>query len=595
MAKSLPVTDSPIKQYRNWYYWQKQNRSSASSNLRKIHAFDTETRDGDIFLIANSDGEYLDKITPESVIDFLFRRKFEKCWNFFYNLAYDAEVILKVLGDNLLTYNDEKKSVFFYNDYKFTYYPKKSLAIRKGNHSVVFFDIAQFYNMQSLANAYQSNIGPLPESYLQMKNTRGHFSKTYYRKNTNRIRQYCIQDCKLTQKLSEYFIDLFFRFFKFYPRRWVSSGYIAEKVLINNGVTFPLLQELPESVANFAWNSYFGGRFEMMQRGFIGKAHIYDINSAYPYAISQLPDLTEGDWYRGDEIVPNATVGFFKISVDIDDMKIVCPFPFRKNNSIVYPSGKFVTHCTLQELQVIDDVSYVILDSVQFVPHTKKKPYKKFINNLYNKRLELKRNNDPMQLPIKIILNSIYGKTGQITNNRVGGMFNPVIFAYITGFTRAMLYQFMKKHQLENHIVAFATDSICTTKKLNVNSQKLGGFSFEASGDDCYFLQNGFYRINGSWKNRGIGRYKGKEIEHLDTIQRDDNLFLIYEELRVGRLISSIVSKNLQNIGKFSKKEKKINLNADHKRFWLDRLEEIDTKKNKSMPLSMNYFNKSDI
>ena len=295
------------------------------------------------------------------------------------------------------------------------------------------------------------------------------------------------------------------------------------------------------------------------------------------------------------ESVANATVGFFKISADVDDMKIVCPFPFRKNISIIYPSGKFITYCTLQELQVIDDVSYTILDSVQFVPHTKKKPYKKFINNLYNKRLELKRNKDPMQLPLKIILNSIYGKTGQIVNGRVGGLFNPVIFAYITGFTRAMLYQFMKKHQLENHVVAFATDSVCTTKKLNVNSQKLGGFSFETSGNDCYFLQNGFYRINDKWKKRGIGKYKGKKIEHLDTVQREGELFRIYHELRVGRLISSIVSNNLQNIGKFSKKEKKINLNADHKRFWLDRLEEIDTKKNKSMPLSMNYFNKSDI
>ena len=537
MAKSVPLTDPQIKQYRYWYYWQKQNRSSARSGLRKIHAFDTETRDGDIFLIANSEGEYLDKITPESVIDFLFRRKFEKCWNFFYNLAYDAEVILKVLGDNLLTYNNEKKLVFFYGNYKFTYFPKKSLAIRKGNHSVVFFDIAQFY-MQSLQKAYQSNIGKLSESYLKIKNERNNFSKTYYRKNTNRVRQYCIDDCIFTKKLAEHFIDLFFRFFKFYPRRWVSSGYIAEKVLINSDVTFPLLQDLPESVARFAWSSYFGGRFEMIQRGFIGKAYIYDINSAYPYAISQLPDLTDGDWFRGDEIVPNATVGFFKISADVDDMKIVCPFPFRKNISIIYPSGKFITYCTLQELQVIDDVSYTILDSVQFVPHTKKKPYKKFINNLYNKRLELKRNKDPMQLPLKIILNSIYGKTGQIVNGRVGGLFNPVIFAYITGFTRAMLYQFMKKHQLENHVVAFATDSVCTTKKLNVNSQKLGGFSFETSGNDCYFLQNGFYRINDKWKKRGIGKYKGKKIEHLDTVQREGKVFRIYHELRVGRLIA---------------------------------------------------------
>jgi hypothetical protein len=93
--------------------------------------------------------------------------------------------------------------------------------------------------------------------------------------------------------------------------------------------------------------------------------------------------------------------------------------------------------------------------------------------------------------------------------------------------------------------------------------------TLEASGNDCYFLQNGFYRINDSWKNRGIGKYKGKEIEHLDTIQRDDNLFLIYEELRVGRLISSIVSKNLQNIGKFKIYEKQINLNVDRKRMWM--------------------------
>lgn len=81
-----------------------------------------------------------------------------------------------------------------------------------------------------------------------------------------------------------------------------------------------------------------------------------------------------------------------------------------------------------------------------------------------------------MQLPIKVIINSIYGKTGQISKNRIGSLFNPVIFAFITGYSRAMLYQFMKKYKLENDIVAFATDSICTTKKVNVNSENWVSF-----------------------------------------------------------------------------------------------------------------------
>ena len=456
---------------------------------------------------------------------------------------------------------------------------------------MVFFDIAQFFSKKGLLKAYEENIGLIPDSYKEMKTKRGQLSKTFYRKNTSKVRQYCIQDCKFTKELSEYFIKLFYDMFAFYPRRWVSSGYLAEKVLINNGIEFPQVKDIPQQVCDFAWSSYFGGRFEMLQRGFIGTAHVYDINSAYPYAITQLPDLLNGDWYRTDErILDKAKVGFFKIQVDVDDLKQVCPFPFRKKNRILYPSGEFITYCTLQELIAVgNDVQYSIIDSYQFIPRGKKLPFRKFINSLYQKRLELKKQNNPMQLPIKIIINSIYGKTGQ-TSHRIGSLFNPVIFAFITGYSRAMLYQFMKKHKLENDIVAFATDSICTTKKINVNSEKIGEFSMDATGNDCYFLQNGFYRINGSWKQRGIGKLGSKEIEHLDTIERDGKLFYSFKVNRVGRLRNSIITNNLANIGKFQIYEKQINLNADRKRMWMGELDGINEKSNRSIPLSFNHF-----
>ena len=54
--------------------------------------------------------------------------------------------------------------------------------------------------------------------------------------------------------------------------------------------------------------------------------------------------------------------------------------------------------------------------------------------------------------------------------------------------TRSMLYDFVQKYGIENNVVSFATDSIICTKKLGVNSTKLGGFAYENSGNDVYVL-----------------------------------------------------------------------------------------------------------
>ena len=131
--------------------------------------------------------------------------------------------------------------------------------------------------------------------------------------------------------------------------------------------------------------------------------------------------------------------------------------------------------------------------------------------------MKLKQQNNPLQLPIKIILNSIYGKTGQSVNHKIGNLFNPVIFAFITGFCRAQLYDFVRKNDIERDVVFFATDSICTTKKLDVNSTKLGNFSFDNEASDVFVLQNGFYRFNKKWKQRGLEKLNGKEIDNFHS------------------------------------------------------------------------------
>ena len=186
-------------------------------------------------------------------------------------------------------------------------------------------------------------------------------------------------------------------------------------------------------------------------------------------------------------------------------------------------------------------------------------------------------------------------KTGQVYRNRIGNLYNPVIFSFITGTARAMVYNFAKENNLENELVSFATDSICTTRKIKLKSAKLGEFSEENEAKDVFFLQNGIYRFNGKWKNRGIGSLGSKQIEHLDTFEKDGKLFIKIKILRSNRLRSSILSNKLSEIGKITEKTRQVDLNADKKRFWLESLTGINHKMNRSLPLSLNYFSKDEI
>ena len=596
MAESIPITQ--VKNLGRLFVKVPQNRDKAKSDLRPIYALDTETYQGNIFLIADSDGNYIDTfktgISIESVLKFLTRKRLETSWNFFYNLGYDASVILKLLGKVLNNYKKTRKLRFKYENYTLTYYPKKVLKIQKNHHSWNFYDIAQYFSYKNLAKAYQENIGSLPENYQEFKSKRSGFSPTFYKVNKNQIRKYCINDCKFTKELSEHWIELFHEAFGFYPARWISSGYLAEKVLINNEIDIPKFDKFPYELQEFAYRCYFGGRFEILERGFIGKAYLYDINSAYPFAFASIPDITKGKWIKRKTIHSKALLGFFKIEANLPDSKHIPPFPFRRDNlakTLVFPTGSFVTYCTLDEIKSCENPSWhKILESWQYLDEKPVYPYKKFIQKFYNKRLELKEQNNPLELPIKIILNAIYGKTGQRNGQKIGNLFNPIIFSTITGKTRSQLYRFCVERNLEKDVISFATDSICTTKKINLQTKKLGEFSLDKKGTDVYYLQNGIYRFSKIWKKRGIGNIGSKEIEHLDTFERGGKLYYKFEVNRVSQLRSSILQNQISEVGKFKVQVREVDLNADSKRFWLGSLLKVDTCSNSSMPLSCNHF-----
>lgn len=114
----------------------------------------------------------------------------------------------------------------------------------------------------------------------------------------------------------------------------------------------------------------------------------------------------------------------------------------------------------------------------------------------------------------------------------------------------------------------------------------------DKSGTDVYYLQNGFYRFNDKWKQRGFGSLGSKEIEHLDTIQRNGKLYAKLGVIRNTRLRTAIIQNRLSDIGKFKEITREVNLNADRKRLWLGQLKSVDNQFNDSTPISLNHFKK---
>jgi len=580
-----------------------QFRRKAQSERRKIYTLDSEaTPQGDMLLLADNEGNSLkfDKITPENVLKFLFHKRYETAWCFFWNLHYDARIILRMLLKEL----SEKQLMKFYRTFRLKaygfsihYLEKKKLVIRKGHHSVNFFDIAQFYFEKGLANTYEKNIKKLPRQYLEMKSKREIFSINYYKRHKKQIRKYCIQDCIYTKELSEHWIDMFKEAFEFYPSHWISSGYLAEKVLINNDIFIPKFDEIPEAVQEIAWNSYIGGRIELVERGYTDYACIIDLNSAYPYAFSTIPDLTKGKWIQSKRIEKNALVGFFKIKCNIPNTKHICPFPFVVKSKVVYPVGEFITFVTLAELQACENPCwYEILDSWQFCEAKPYYPYRKIINEWYDFRQELKRKGNPLEQPFKVILNSIYGKTGQRVNGRIGNIFNPALASTITGISRSLLYDFIIKNGIEKDVVMMHTDSICCKKKLDVNSKKLGEFSLDFEGS-VYALQSGFYSKNGKWKSRGIGQLGDDTILHKDTfVDEKGRIKYSFDKVRVGTIKRNILEGTIDKIGRFEKQTKNLNINADRGRMWWGRLTDVRKKEhNVSTPFDLSVFEYSKI
>ena len=283
---------------------------------------------------------------------------------------------------------------------------------------------------------------------------------------------------------------------------------------------------------DYSMRSYHGGKIESYILGYVPKAKVIDITSAYPYAMSLLPKLTNKIIKGvGLKDLHKYFYAFIKCEIYIKDKELIHPLivenPINKSN--ISPYGYITATITKVEYDyMLKKGCHVKVIDYYAVEHENTYPYKDIVDNLFNQRMIYKKSNPSLSQMYKIILNSMYGITYELTDMysdiddkiewlgyRAGDYFNPVIASYITAYTRTYLSDVSHNIKLNGgEIFLNMTDSIIYKGNVTLNVfsdiKTLGTFEPFEEIKDIYILGAGRYEYQSEFndkftiKNRGF-------------------------------------------------------------------------------------------
>ncbi len=487
-------------------------RKPRISGARVVRGFDSETLHGYARLICASDGQYERIHSPEGALAFLCKHGYRKTLNFWYNLQFDFDAVVKWLPeDNLRELARTNKTE--YKGYKISSIPKKTFRITRNNHSCRFYDVATFYEM-SLENAAMTFVGQTKNIEDVDRATLGSDAQ-YWKDNRDKILRYCLNDARLTGLLAEYLQEEILRSCGFYPRSYVSKASLAGQYFRKECV-FPDIREIPLPVQEMAFNSYFGGRFEVTERGAVGETTNLDIVSAYPFEISNLIDPTLGTWKQVCACQPGADLGFYLCRVSVPYSNLT-PLSRRYGQRVIYPTGSWGCFLSLDEIVAYTPyIDIEVVTGYEFYADQIRYPFRDAIETLFARK-QASEKGTMQYLLYKKLMNSMYGKFYQKirkTDGRyqTGLLFNPLYATLITARTRIKLWQMARR--FGNRTVSLATDGILVKGEVDIESETvLGGWEILEPAETV-IIRSGMYKYGDEIKQRGVMEVKTYHTEH---------------------------------------------------------------------------------
>ena len=520
----------------NPHPYQPRPRKIALS-MTPFVAYDGEGWSDKYVLFANSMGESLvdlDGLDSERTLEFLSRKYETPAKRVFFSFGYDVNHILKSLPDETI----EKilaGRIAEWHGYHIQYIPGKIFSV----NGIRYFDVFSFF-ARSFINVIELMLGP-ERVTERMRTGKGARGEKITEENLEQTIAYNAEELQLLVEIMNKLRNAFHEI-NVNLTEWYGPGAVAKYWFRTHNITPP--QEQNPDVLMALNASYFGGRFEQVSLGTFDNIYEYDIHSAYPAVIANMPYFT--DWSRHSKYVDDP-YSIWHVSFDFresikqnDGLGNFLPLPMRtRDGRICFPLVGKGWYWNSEIRLVLDFYpSAKLVFHEGFSAHTDGYPFG-WVRELYDYRAQLKASGNLAQYAIKVGLNSLYGKTAQrVGNNKY---FSLAWAGFITSSTRARLARAGYEND-PKAIIGFATDAIFTTKKFGLSlSERLGDFG-EEHFDSATFFQSGIYRLvtngkiddryRGSPMRRGIDAI----IEQISTHPQE------YPKIKIGRFISHLLA-----------------------------------------------------
>ena len=434
-----------------------------------------------------------------------------------------------------------------YGDYRMLYRRGKYFQVtdmtRKGSTRTLY-DVFTFFR-SSFVNAckeYGVGTSAMLAQVEEMKGLRNEFTEI-----SPEVRRYMGQELDLLVQLCDNLRNRL-ALANIHPARWHGPGAIASTVLRTHKIS-QAKGTYSDDFRIAAESAYYGGRFEQFQRGtYLGPVYQYDIRSAYPAAMTLLPDLSTVHWelLEGTKVPKehNDYALYYCDKRRIDDTGIGTVPHRNKLGTIYYPGWAKGWYWGV-EIRTLPACGRLAVWYPSGVGLTER-PFQ-FVAQAYRERAALKRANQPQQLAIKLMLNSLYGKLAQskgARHNPETGVwqyptFHETVWAgWITAYTRSKLAEAMHLIPSQN-VIACETDSVYSTCPIDLPlSDNLGDWELTMS-DGIRYIQSGVSMVlqDGEWKFKTRGftvKRTGDEVKVWTAFLESNNPVMVIRQTRFG-------------------------------------------------------------